>query len=72
MKAYQIRGHSTETINLQGFAISVSCTNGAVRHSFPTRNICMTGYFKFQNIITGIPNELKVKWFISRSELTSV
>lgn len=47
MKAYQIRGHSSETMNLQRFAISVFCTNGVVRHSFSTRNICMNEYFKF-------------------------
>jgi len=72
MKVYQIRGHSSETINLQRFVISVFCTNGAVRHSFSTRNICMTEHFKFQDtcMLTGIPGELKVKWFISRSELT--
>jgi hypothetical protein len=58
--------------NLQRFEISVFCTNGAVRHSFCTRNICMTGYFKFQDFLTGIPGKLKVKWFISRSELTNV
>jgi hypothetical protein len=74
MKAYQIRGHSSEIINLQRFAISVFCTNCAVRHFFSTRNICMTGYFKLQDTLIGIPGEflVKVKWFISRSELTSV
>jgi hypothetical protein len=70
MKAYQIRDHSSETINLLRFAISVFCTSGAARHSFSTRNIFMTGYFKFQDILTGVPGELIVKWFISRSELT--
>ena len=70
MKAYQIRGHSSETINLQCFAISLFCTNDDVRHSFSARNICMTGYFKFQDVLTSIPGELKIKWFISRSELT--